>query len=94
MAAVQQPAAGSTALQRTRDYQQQADFYEALAEVVNATPAGTGPGRILGLATFGYMWGGDMTEDSNGPGSTAFDRSASVRGKPAEAVLSWWFKRW
>jgi len=81
---------GSVALQRTRDYQQQADFYEAIAEAINASPIN----KITGLMSFGYMWGGDMTEDPNGPGSNAFDRSASVRGKPAEAVLSWWFKRW
>jgi hypothetical protein len=71
---------GSIALQRTRDYQQQADFYEALAEAINTSPTGTGAGRIVGLMSFGYMWGGDMTEDPNGPGSSAFDRSASVRG--------------
>ena len=85
---------GGVALARTRDYQQQADFYEALAEAINASPTGTGAGKVIGLMSYGYMWGGDMTEDPNGPGSAAFDRSASVRGKPAEAVLSWWFKRW
>jgi len=88
-----EPAIGADpiALSRTRDYQQQADLYQALAEVINGTPVG--PGRVMGLLTWGYTWSDDLTRGA-GPSDAAFDKSANVRGKPAEAVLAWWFARW
>ena len=88
-----EPALGtsSIALQRTRDYQQQADLYQAAAEVINASPLGNG--RVMGLLSWGYTWTNDLTF-GNSLNTAAFDRSANVRGKPAEAVLKWWFERW
>jgi hypothetical protein len=69
---------------RTLDLAQQADVYQAAFEAVNAGAA------ISGVFTVDFqlrddMCGGDMTLTG--------DTSPSVRGKPAEAVLKWWFQR-
>ena len=77
---------------RTRDYQQQADSYQAIAEAVNATP--TGSGHVIGLMTWGYWYTDNPTTSGFKPNDAAFDKSANIRGKPAESVLNWWFKRW
>jgi len=68
-------------------------LYQALAEVINERP---GDNRILGLVSWGYLWHDDYARAGNfsQPNSAAFDKSANVRGKPAEAVLRWWFQRW
>lgn len=78
----------STAPQRTRDFQQQADAYQAIAEAVNATP--TGNGRVMGLITAQYWYFENFTSGGGG----AYDKGTNVRGKPAEMVLKWWFNRW
>ncbi len=82
---------GSLAPQRTRDYQQQADMYQAAAEVINGTP--TGNGRVIGLLSWGYLWN-DNRSYFEPYGHDAFDKSSNIRGKPAESVLRWWFQRW
>jgi hypothetical protein len=82
------PQCNSLAPFRTRDYQQQADAYQALAEVVNATP--TGPGRVMGMITAQYWY----YDDFFSAGVWDMSKSNSVRGKPAEAVLAYWWKRW
>jgi hypothetical protein len=90
-----EPAVSSNpiSLQRTRDYQQQADAYQAIAEVINGTP--TGNGRVMGLLSSGYWYRDDPHSSGVGAaGDAAFDKSANTRGKPAEAVLRWWFQRW
>lgn len=69
------------------DYQQQADVYEAAAEVINGT---TGVG---GLLSWGYAYRNNMTTQIN-PNDVCYKNSASVRGKPAEAVLKYWFSGW
>lgn len=81
------PSCGSTAPLRTRDFQQQADAYQAIAEVINATP--TGPGRVAGLITAQYWYYDTYTVNQS-----AYDKNSNVRGKPAEMVLKWWFQRW
>ena len=81
----------TTAPQLTRDYLQQADVYQAFAEVVNGTPMGNG--RVAGLMSWGYVWNDNLIE-FEAYGRSAFDKAASVRGKPAESVLKWWFARW
>ena len=81
----------SLAPSRIRDYQQQADMYQAVAEAINGTP--TGNGRVMGLMTWGY-WYRDNPTFRFFQGDGAYDKSANVRGKPAELVLNWWFKRW
>ena len=81
----------SVAPYRTRDYQQQADMYQAAAEVINEQPLGNG--QVMGFFSWGYTWT-DGLELGTNQGDAAFDKSGNVHGKPAEAVLSWWFHRW
>jgi hypothetical protein len=81
----------SVAPQRTRDYQQQADLYQAAAEVIAQTPVGNG--RVMGVLTWGYHQR-DNPYFAGSQGDSAYDKSASVRGKPAEAVLGAWFRKW
>jgi hypothetical protein len=81
-------ACNSLAPLRTRDYQQQADAYQALAEVVNATPMG--PGRVMGMITTQYWYFDDFFSN----GRSDYSKINSVRGKPAEAVLAYWWKGW
>ena len=86
---------GSVAANRQRDDMQQADVYEALSEVVNETPTGTG--NIMGVLSWGYWYTDDYYTWTNEWGVTAdmaYDKSANVRGKLAEVVLKWWFDRW
>jgi hypothetical protein len=71
-----------------RDLYQQADAYQAALEVVNALPVG----EVSGLLSWGYHYRDDYTIGMD-PGDLAMDKSGNVRGKPAEAVLSWWFDR-
>ena len=86
-------ASNPISLQRTRDYQQQADAYQAIAEVINSAPAGNG--RVMGLLSSGYWYRDDPHTSGLGQANdAAFDKSANTRGKPAEAVLSWWFQKW
>ena len=85
----------SVAQDRQRDDMQQADVYEALAEVVNETP--TGIGNVMGVLSWGYWFTDDYYSWTNEWGQTAdmaYDKSANVRGKLAEIVLKWWFDRW
>ncbi|HUQ47884.1 MAG TPA: hypothetical protein VM053_06515 [Gemmatimonadaceae bacterium] len=82
------PACNSLAPLRTRDYQQQADAYQAVAEVVNATPIGNG--RVMGMISAQYWYYDDFFSG----GINDYSKINSVRAKPAEAVLSWWWKRW
>jgi hypothetical protein len=74
-----------------RDLQQQADVVAAAAEVINASP--TGNGRVMGFFTWQYSWTDDFTYGFK-HGDAAWDKTASIRGKPAEAVMKWWFQRW
>ena len=80
----------SVANQRTRVYQQQADVYQAVFETINGSAQGNG--RPLGLTTWGYHFRDDPLMGL-GHGDAAFDKSASVRGKPAEYVMKWWYQR-
>jgi hypothetical protein len=84
-------ACNSTALNYATDYMQQADMYQAACEVINNTP--TGNGRVMGLFTWGYHYRDDFTYLIN-PGDSYYDKSANVRGKPAEAVLKYWYSNW
>jgi len=75
---------------RERDLQQQADVVAAAAEVINAPP--TGNGRVMGLFTWQYSWSEDFRYGFR-HGDAAWDKTASMRGKPAEAVMRAWFQR-
>jgi hypothetical protein len=72
-----------------RDYFQQADVYEAAFETIDARPAGDG---IAGLFSWGYYYQ-DNYRDLMQPGDMAVDKAASIRNKPAQAILRWWFDR-
>jgi hypothetical protein len=68
---------------------QQADVYEAFYEVVNSRPAG--PGQVMGVFPWGYNYLDDyLNVPGKYDGQMAMDKSANVRGKPAEAVLKFW----
>lgn len=85
---------GSIAPDRQRDLMQQADAYQALFEVINGTP--TGAGHVMGVLSWGYWFSDDYVtwQPTGGPAlEMAYDKSANVRGKPAESVLRWWFDR-
>ncbi len=81
----------------TRDFYQQADVYQALFEVINGSP--TGNGQIMGVLPWGYHLKNNYTD--SGPESNSspnvnnliVDRTANVRGKPAESILKWWFEQ-
>lgn len=77
------PCAGGNIL----DYQQQADVYEAAAEVINSTNG------VGGLLSWGYAYRNNMTTQNN-PNDVCYKYSASIRGKQAEAVLKYWFGGW
>ena len=81
----------SLAPQRTRDFYQQADVYQAAFETFNDTPIGNG--RVMGFFTWGYHFLDDFTTLLT-PNDSAYDKSGNVRGKPAEAVMKYWFSRW
>ena len=80
-------ACTSVAPQRTRDLQQQADAYQAMYEVINSRPSGVG--QVMGVLTWGYHYRDDPTTILT-PNDSSYDKSASVRGKPAEAVMKHW----
>lgn len=77
-----------------RDYQQQADIYQAAAEEIDRRPVRSGPGDIIGLMSWNYLWNDNLREFEYWGRPEAWDKYSSVRGKPAEAVLRWWFDRW
>ncbi len=75
---------------RIKDVQQQADAYQAMFEVINERP--TGAGEVMGVLTWGYHYRDDPTRlvSFEDPNIQAYDKSGSVRGKPAEAIMKHW----
>ena len=65
------------------DLAQQADVYQAAFEAVNAGA------HIGGVISNRYAYEPELC----GWTTQGFEPSASVYGKPAEAVLRWWFER-
>ena len=80
----------SIAPSRIKDFQQQADAYQAMFEVINERPVGAG--QVMGLLTWGYHYRDDPTRlrSFEDPNLQAYDKSGSVRGKPAESVMKHW----
>lgn len=76
---------------QVRDYQTQADVYQAAAEIVNEQNSGSA--AIKGIFSWGYHYI-DNPRKHLTTGDSCYDFSASIRNKPAEAVLSYWFKGW
>jgi len=102
----------SIAPTKTMDLMEQADVYQTIGEVINATP--TGNGNVMGLISWGYWFTDNfrtnVTRKSTGINSdgtlvdstvaignqnliSAYDKSASIRGKPAESVFGWWINK-
>ena len=78
--------------EQTRDYQTQADIYQSVAEIVNEQSS-DGSGIVKGIFSWGYHYL-DNPRKKDVVNDTCYDFSASIRNKPAEAVLSYWFKGW
>ena len=72
-----------------RDYFQQADVYEAAFETISG-PADDAP--VAGLLSWGYYYQDDY-RDAMQPGDMAVDKAASIRNKPAQSIVRWWFER-
>jgi hypothetical protein len=77
---------------KIRDYQTQADMYQSVAEIVNEQSS-DGSGIVKGIFSWGYHYL-DNPRKKDVANDTCYDFSASIRNKPAEAVLSYWFKGW
>ncbi len=77
---------------KTRDYQAQADIYQSAAEIVNEQSS-DGSGIVKGIFSWGYHYIDNPKKGANSS-DNCYDFSASIRNKPAEAVLSYWFKGW
>lgn len=82
-------ACNSVAPARLIDWQQQADAYQAAFEVINERPSGAG--QVQGLLTWGYHYRDDPSRLLVS-GDSSYDKSASIRGKPAEAVMRSWLQ--
>lgn len=78
--------------EQTRDYQTQSDIYQSVAEIVNEQSS-DGSGIVKGIFSWGYHYL-DNPRKKDVVNDTCYDFSASIRNKPAEAVLSYWFKGW
>jgi hypothetical protein len=83
---------GSVAPSRQIDFQLQAHAYQSLAAVLKESPTS----NVAGVLSWGYWFTDDFYrwESQYGTFEMAYDKSASIRGKPSEAVLKWWFDRW
>jgi hypothetical protein len=79
---------------KTVDQMQQADVYQSIFEYVNSFNANNSP--VQGLFSWGYHFKDDFYSYApsiwrGNPFDMAFDKAASIRGKPAENVVKWWF---
>jgi len=79
---------------KTRDYQVQADIYQSVAEIVNEQSS-DGSGIVRGIFSWGYHYLDNPRKKGTAyDRDTCYDFGASIRNKPAESVLSYWFKGW
>ncbi|TDO05115.1 Ig-like domain-containing protein [Sunxiuqinia elliptica] len=70
------------------DFYEQADVYEGIFEALNESPV-----DVLGVISHGYMYFDQFKKYAPRNMDTAFDKAASVRDKPAEQVLKFWFEK-
>lgn len=78
-----------------RDLFAQSDIYEALFQAINATSASNG--HIIGVMPTHFSYTDDPYSYSyagTNPTEIQDDKSCSIRGKPAEAVLAYWYQAW
>lgn len=68
------------------DFYEQADIYEGIMQAVNESSV-----NIKGVISHGYMYYDMFTKYEPREMNTAFDKSASIRCKPAEHILQYWF---
>jgi hypothetical protein len=94
----------SVANSHTMDLFAQADVYQAVLEAIN--DGSVAKGHVAGILSWGYWYGDNYgledasVPDINADGTLinylgtihagAFNKSASIRGKPAESILKWW----
>jgi hypothetical protein len=71
------------------DYYEQADIYEGILQAVNSTSV-----EMAGIISHGFMYYDRLTLYEPRQMNTAFQKSASVRGKPAEEIIKYWFGAW
>lgn len=70
---------------------QQADIYEATFQAINGTP--TGSGRVMGVFSWGYSFADDFAGLGSYYSHKNHQKAATIRGKPAESVVKYWFDR-
>lgn len=80
-------AVGNEANNWTVDFYEQADLYQGILKAVNETSV-----DIQGVISHGYMYYNRFTRYEPRDMNTAFEKAASVRGKPAEKILEYWFE--
>lgn len=73
----------------TQDYYEQSDIYEGIMQSVNETSV-----DVLGVISHGYMYYDRLGIYENRNMRTSFEKAASVRGKPAEDILGYWYGNW
>ncbi len=72
-----------------QDFYEQADIYEGIMEAVNETTT-----NVKGIVSHGYMYHDRFDKYEPRDMNTAFEKAASVRGKPAEELLKYWYSKW
>ncbi len=72
-----------------QDFYAQADVYEGFMQAVNETDI-----KLLGVISHGYMFNDRFKKHEVRNMNTAFEKAASIRGKPAEEILKYWFSNW
>jgi hypothetical protein len=73
----------------TTDFYEQADVYEGIMQAVNETDI-----PVKGVISHGYMYFDRFDKYELRDMETAFDKAASIRNKPAEGILRYWFGQW
>lgn len=70
----------------TTDFYAQADIYEGILQAINETST-----QVAGVISHGYHYNDNFYLYEPRNMVTAFDKAASVRQKPAEVILRYWF---
>ena len=68
------------------DFYEQADLYHGILQAVNESSV-----NIQGVISHGYMYYDQFTKYEPRNMNTAFEKAASVRGKPAEKIIQYWY---
>lgn len=82
-------AVNNVAYNFNTDFYEQADVYEGIMQAVNETDI-----NVKGVISHGYMYFDRFEKYEPRDMETAFDKSASIRNKPAEGILKYWFGQW